>query len=320
MIPKFPETENAISLPITGAIRHLAHEFAARQPTREKAEQVMLNTIAVSIVKNYLTLLDVPTDLASSDSWNPVMQLCSNVADLDIPGIGKLECRPVKSTATSCLIPLEVWDLRCGYVVVQIDELGKKAAILGFTPEITTEELPLSDLQPLESLIDRLHELKQLNTNTSVVNLAQWFDNIFDWGWQTIESLINPEQLTPALSLRSADLLSPNAVADNSIARAKLIDLGVQLGNRSIVLLVKLIPEENGNIAVTLRIHPQPHEICLPEALELRVLESSGNVFMEAQARSRDNYIQLQFSGQPQEIFTVEIRLANIKFTERFQL
>ena len=320
MIPKSPEIENAISLPITGAIRHVANQFAARQPNREKAEQVMLNTIAVSVVNNYLTMLDVPTDLANSDSWNPVMQLCSDVADLDIPEVGKLECRPIKVAAASCSIPWEVRDLRFGYVVVRIDDSLRKAAILGFIPHVTTEDFPLAYLRPPEALIDRLHELKQSKSDLCLVNLGQWFNNVFEAGWQTLDNLFNPQQLTPAFSFRSGQLLESDLLEKNSITRAKLIDLGVQLGNRHIVLLVKLVPEEDGNIAVTLRIHPQPHEICLPEALELRVLESSGNLFMDAQARSRDNYIQLQFSGQPQENFSVEIILDGLKFTEHFQL
>ena len=51
MSPKSSSTENcAISLPITAQIRHIANQFAVRQPTKEKAEQILLNTIAVSIV------------------------------------------------------------------------------------------------------------------------------------------------------------------------------------------------------------------------------------------------------------------------------
>ena len=125
-----PETEDfAISLPITTEIRQIAAQFADRQPTPVKAEQVRLNTIAVSVTNNYLNMLDVATDLASSDSWNPVMQVCENVADLELTEIGKLECRPIVSSDTTCQIPLEVWDLRIGYVVVRIEEDLKSAAI-----------------------------------------------------------------------------------------------------------------------------------------------------------------------------------------------
>ncbi len=326
MIPKPPKIENfAIPLPITGETRQIASQFAAQQPIREKAEQILLNTIAVSVVNNYLNMLGISTNLSNSDSWNPVMRLCNNVADLDIPGVGKLECRPIQTTsASSCQIPLEVWNLRIGYVVVQIDDSLKVAAILGFTPEVTTEELLLANLRPPEELIDRLHQFPESFGDNSLVNLGQWFNNIFETGWETVESILNPEQLSPAFGFRNVELPdsdSPeSSTADGSVIMAKLIDLGVQLGARNVVLLLEISEEENGKIAVTLQLHPNPNDIYLPEAMELKVLEASDTVFMQAQARSRDNYIQLKFTGQPEETFKVEIILDDIKYSETFKL
>ncbi|WP_144870528.1 DUF1822 family protein [Hyella patelloides] len=328
MTSKSPKIDNfAVSLPITAEIRHTGSQFAAQQPTKEKAEQILLNTIAVSVVNNYLSMLGIHTDLAHSDSWNPVMQLCNNTADLEIPGVGKLECRPVKSAASSCQIPLEVWDLRIGYVVVQIDDSLKKADILGFILQVSTEELPLNDLKPPEALIDRIHELLESQESTddnSLINLGQWFNNIFETGWQTVENLLTPEQLTPAFGFRSVELLEPTVsesqIVNNSVSRAKLINLGLQFNNRNVVLLLEIKPEESESIAVTLQVHSSSNDIYLPESLKLQVLESSGEVFMQAQARNRDNYVQLQFSGQAEEVFTVEITLGDVKFSEQFKL
>lgn len=321
MMPDSSQIENlAVYLPITTEIRHVADRFALRQPTPEKAEEVRLNTIAVSIVNNYLKMLGVMTDLASSDSWNQVMQLSDNVADLMISEVGSLECRPVKGVVDSCYIPYPVINSAIGYTVVQIDDGFKKAAILGFTPEITTEYVKFSDLEPLESLIDRIHELKALNNPNSLINLGQWFNNLFDEGWQTLESFFAPEQLIPAFALRSGELFDLNSSKDFPLAKAKLIDFGVHLSDRKVILLIQLNPESHNKVGVVLRILPQPEQIYLPEALELRVLEASERVFMEAQARNRDNYIQLQFSGQVQETFTVEIILNGVKFSQQFQL
>ena len=86
------------------------------------------------------------------------------------------------------------------------------------------------------------------------------------------------------------------------------------------MLLVRLVPEDNDDVGVTLQVHPQKDELTLPYTLKLRVLENANTVFLEAQARERDNYIQLQFSGQPKEVFAVEIILDDVKFTEQFQL
>ena len=326
MVDNLQDIENiAISLPITSKNREIAHNFAAEQATKQKAEQVLYNTLAVLTVQSYLEMLGIATDLLKSDSWNPIMRTCDNVADLNILNLGKLECRPVKNSETSCHIPMEVWDLRLGYVVVEIDRSWKKGALLGFVREVATEELAIADLKPAEALIDRLHDLKRSTADSSMVNLEQWLNKIFTTGWLTVESLLNSEQLTTAWGFRNTQLLVENASEkkikkiNNSIQRAKLIDLGIQFGNRQVVLLVEITPEDSGSIAVTLQVHPS-NNIYLPETLILKVIESSGEVFMQAQARSRDNFIQLQFSGQPQESFTVQIILDNAKLTEQFQL
>ena len=323
MTSKTPEIDDrAISLPITSEICHIAEEFATRQPNSQKAERVRLNTIAVSVVNNYLEMLGIQTDLSASDSWNPVMQLCSDSADLAISGVGKLECRTVKTGADSCQIPLEVWDLRIGYVVVEIEDSGKEAKILGFIDRVATEELPLNTLQPLEYLIDRIYDLKESTADSSLVNLGNWFDSVFDAGWQTVESLFSPQQLIPALGFRNANASDGEPFdlsADMGVTRAKEIDLGVQLGDRGVILLIRLIPEANDRIGITLQVHPQPDKLYLPEALTLKILENSEE-FMEAQARSQDNFIQLQFSGQTGERFTVEIVLNEARFSEHFRL
>ena len=327
MVDNFQDIRNsAIPLPITSEVRAIAHNFAAQQATKQKAEQVLYNTLAVLTVKSYLEMLGIATDLPRSDSWNPIMRTCGDVADLNISNLGKLECRPLKSSDTSCYIPMEVWDLRLGYVAVKIDDSFKKAELLGFASQVATEELAIAHFKPIETLIDHIHDVRALTANSAVVNLKQWLNNIFTSGWLAVENLLNPEQLTTAWGFRNAELSSEKSSdsedINNSIQRAKLIDLGIQLGDRQVVLLVEITPEESGSIAVTLQVHPSPSSnmVYLPETLTLKVIESSGSVFMQAQARSQDNFIQLQFSGQPQERFTVQIILGNVKLTEPFQL
>ena len=323
MVANLQDIENiAVTLPITSKTKEIARSFAVQQAIAQKAEEVLYNTLAVLTVQSYLETIGIATDLSSSDTWNPVMRACDSVADLNVWDLGKLECRPLKSSDNSCHIPMEVWDLRLGYVVVKIDDSLKKAALLGFVPEVATEELAISDLKPIEALIDRLHDLKESAANSSPVNLEQWLNNIFTTGWLTVESLLNPEQLTPMWEFRNArSIENPSeSEAINSIQRAKLIDLGIHFGDRSVVLLVEITPEDNGSIAVTLQVHPNLERTYLPETLTLKVIESSGKVFMQARSRDRDNFIQLQFSGQPKEHFAVQIILDDAEITEQFQL
>ncbi len=169
----------AVPLPITQAARTNAQQFANQQPTAEKAEQVRLNTLAVWVVNEYLQMMDIATDLTASDSWNPVMRLFADVADLAMPNVGRLECRPVGTFDYTCFIPPETWEERVGYVVVQIDESLQEAKLLGFVPHISSEELPLNQLQPPEAFIEHLGQLRQSPAST-LVNLNQWIVGIFE--------------------------------------------------------------------------------------------------------------------------------------------
>ncbi len=149
-----------LSLPITQAARQTAEEFAQQQPTVEKAIQVRLNTLAVLVVNDYLQLMGIPTNLKAGDSWNPIMRMCTDVADLEIIGIGRLECRPLLSFAEKCPIPAEVSSERIGYVVVRIGQSLQESTLLGFTPS-ATEGIRLAQLQSPEKLLTHLYELKK---------------------------------------------------------------------------------------------------------------------------------------------------------------
>jgi len=252
----------SLSLPITQTALRTAQQFANEQPTPQKAEQVRLNTLAVCAVNDYLQMIGIPTNLEASDSWNPVLRLCADVADLEVTGIGRLECRPHKSGQSSCYIPPEVWLDRVGYIVVEIDELSLEATVLGFTQTVTSEELPIRQLQAIDDLIDVLNPLDEPQQIPTVartrVNLNQWLTNIFEQGWQTVESLFAPTEPEFAFNFRSAPdaVMDELAVSDEGISRAKLIDLGMQLAGYPVALVVKLQPESERKTHILLQLHP----------------------------------------------------------------
>jgi hypothetical protein len=349
--------EFALPLPITSAARRKAQEFASQQPTPEKAEQVRLNTLAVHVVNDYLQLIGFPTDLSKSDIWQPLLRLSADVADVFVTGIGRLECRPLQKHRESCYIPPEVLSDRIGYVVVQIDESFLEATVLGFSKTVTSEELPLNQLQPIEDLIDHLHQPQVIEetateaetepitytTNTTKVNLSQWLGNIFETGWQAIETLLNQGEPELTIAFRSAEsavldselnlrepeletafrsaestVFDSEISAPGGIKRAKLIDLGMQLAGYTVALIVELTPQSHNRRHILLQVHPTGNQIYLPPLLQLTVLDEFGLVFLEAQARSADNYIQLQFSGLPGEQFSVKVALGEASITEDF--
>lgn len=295
----------------------MARQFSTQLPTLEKAEQVRLNTLAVCAVNDYLQMMGIPTNLNSGDSWNRVVRLFADVADLEVEGVGRLECRVVKANQPTCYIPPEVWEDRIGYVVVQLDEIQQEATMLGFAKQVAAGKLHINSLESLEDL---LAHLSQLVSRTAfgygnVVNLTQWLQNVFETSWQTVESVLNP--LT--LSFRKANGSgSDSEYQEPHVRRAKLIDLGMQLAGHCIALVVELRPESEQKFDVLLQVHPAGSQIFLPPLLQLIVLDETGTIFLEAKARRADNYIQLQFKGTPGERFSVKVALGEVSFTESF--
>ncbi|NER22729.1 MAG: DUF1822 family protein [Symploca sp. SIO1C2] len=316
----------ALTLPITQKARHTAEQFAAEQLTPEKAEQVRLNTLAVSVVNNYFQMMDVPTNLEASDSWNPVMRMLSNVADLEVTGVGRLECRPLPADESSCYIPPEVSQERIGYILVQIDESSLEATVLGFTETVATEELPIGELAPVEDVFDYFQPVTATAiaaTTAAVqktrVNLSQWLTEVVEAGWQTVDTLLNPAEPELAYNFRKSNL-AQDGIIEVAVKRGKLIDLGAQLAGYRVALIIEIIPESDQRKHILLQVHPLGKETYLLPQVQLTVLDESGLVFLEAQSRSEDNYIQLQFSGLPGELFSVQVTFGDASIIEDFVL
>ena len=152
------------AVPLTSKALKLAKSFQEQYESPAKARQVYLNTLAVYAVDTYCQCLGIETDLEASHSLNPVMQTLMDVADLEITGIGKLECRPVLPTDENCYIPADTWENRLGYVAVEIDESSREATLFGFYPTINPlemmEHISFDSFQPLEAFLDHLNRLE----------------------------------------------------------------------------------------------------------------------------------------------------------------
>ena len=55
----------------------------------------------------------------------------------------------------------------------------------------------------------------------------------------------------------------------------------------------------------------------LPREVQMIMLDA-GEVFLEARSRSADNWIQLEFSGEPGEQFSVKVALGYASIVEDF--
>ncbi|MBF2013908.1 MAG: DUF1822 family protein [Rivularia sp. T60_A2020_040] len=180
-----------ISIPITESERNQAHKFAQEQSNPEKAKQVYHNTLAVLVTNNYFQMLDVATALQQSYCWNTIARLSTNIADLNLPEKGHLECRPILKYNDTCYVPQDVWNNRIGYVVVQLDEDCKQGKLLGFVPQVNSIMLNLNKLQSLDNLFELLH------SNQTVIQLNRWLENAIDTGWKNIQEIIDKQAISP---------------------------------------------------------------------------------------------------------------------------
>jgi hypothetical protein len=195
-----------ITLPITEAERQIALNFSQPQHSKQKQQQVYLNTLAVLVVQNYLKILEIDTQLESSYSWNPIYRFSMDTADLKIIDhkvnqSGHLECRPVKAEAQFAEVPAEVWDERIGYMFVQFDAEYHQGTLLGFLPEVSDEQIPLTQIEALPTFLDFLYQ-----PAINWVRLNDWFEHIFSTGWQAVEEVINNKANNPQLAFRFANI------------------------------------------------------------------------------------------------------------------
>ncbi|MBD2538190.1 DUF1822 family protein [Coleofasciculus sp. FACHB-SPT36] len=305
-----------VNVPLSDTAHQMARQFAQEQATPEKGVRVYLNTLAVWAVHRYLKWLRYEPDLASSDSWHPGLRAMFDVADLVLPNLGRLECRPVLPGETSVMLPPEVMQDRVGYVAVQFGSRStptepvylQEAQLIGFAPAVATidppEELQLNDLQSLDALIEYLDQLESSLSDAPDKTRSQlnnWLQNLFESGWQTVEQVLTPQM--PLLALRRS-----------TVRRAKRIELETN----AVVLIVTLQPENQERLGIHLQLCSVNPQMALPHQLKLMVLTESGEVFREITASGTDTFMQYEFSGQMGEQFSVKVALGDISITEAF--
>jgi hypothetical protein len=292
-----------INVPLGLEPHRLAQQFCRRQVDGKKAKQVYLNTLAVWAVHFYLKCMEIETNLEDSDSFNLGMQTIANIADLDIVNIGKLECRPVLPEEKMVYIPPEVQENRIAYVAVQMSESLRECEILGFATAVSGETLALGELQSIEEL------LPSLNFERSPVDLSRWFQDIFEEGWKALHELLPPEEPQLGFNFRG-----------ESRQRAQLINLGIEQDVKKVILVVTVAQDSPNEVDVLVEVQAPPEQTYLPDNLQVKLLNEAGEAVLEATAMGENKNIQLEFSGEPEDRFSVRIILGDVVVTENFKI
>ena len=324
----------AIEIPLGKKSCELARNFAAEQATPEKGKRVYFNTLAVEAVRIFLEWMEIDTE--TGDSWNSGSRALFDVGDLVLPGFGTLECRPVFLGEKVIPLPAEVRENRLGCVAVLFEEELKVCKLLGFIPASNLmtsnlSELPeaieVDSLKPIEEfleVLDALENEKILAASRRTVReeaadmvsgiaqtvekLGRWFDNNFGVGWEPV----------PAAYVRNLRVKEPEF--ENAISRAKEFDLGATIAGRSIVLVVRIIPTENEEFDVMVRVFPAGNASYIPAGLKLIVEDEYGEkIPPPVEARDADNWLQLGLEGgTPGTAFGVTLTLEDASMTEYF--
>lgn len=317
------------TVPLGLSGHRLAQQASAYQHEPQKAKQVYLNTLAIFAVNFFLKCMEIESNWKASDSYDPLLQTFLNVADLEVTGIGKLECCPVIAGTKMVYIPPEAWEERIGYVVVQFDASLREATLIGFIKTLEeTEQLFLNQLQPLEGLLDYLHELKSsvaaseaVSVDITLINLNQWFQNIFENDWRPLNQLHSQQADKPVFTVRSGELLQHKSNSSNpvvGISGCKVIDLGILISGHPFTLIVTFAPSAEGEVDILTQLFPARGQIYLPEGAELLIINAAGEIFLQTTARIWDNWIQLQFSVELGERFSIQVTFADASLTEYF--
>jgi hypothetical protein len=307
-----------VNLPISSLARNTAQQFANEQVTLYKARQTFLNTLAVWVVHDYLTLMAVKTDLTQGDSWNPLMRHCADVADLVISGVGRLECRPLLKWSVDANVPPEAWWERIAYLFVQMDSSYTQATLVGFLFRVEQVEISLSALQPIDDLFTYLHQVQQspVTVEEKHILLRDWLEGRQTESWLELSSLL--EQIKPFAFRWQSEALVSSVVTDPSVkgaSRGKFVSLGLYL----VPLTIQVEVSAPNRCRMAVRVFPCSGSCVIPQGLMLTVLDTE-TVILQTQARQQDGILQLQFSGAMGEVFQVRLSLDDRWVTQTFMI
>jgi Protein of unknown function (DUF1822) len=321
-----------INVPLGQSAHAYARQFAAEQRTVAKGKQLYLNTLAVYAVHSYLKWVQIDSQLEQSQSWNPVLHSLLDIADLELPEWGKLECRPVLPGEKSCYMPSEATDERIGYVVVQIEASMTEATLLGFVPTVVEGELPLHRLQPLDDLFDHLETLSQVEAEvpkeilsnkespTVWTQLGHWLHGAVDANWEAVTSQMYP-QPEYAFAFRSLQVKRRKPIRLATHSDSCLIDLVITLSQ-----LPSADNDQTGDqIGVFVHLYPRAGQDYLSAGIRLNIKDAdSGTSLISACSQASDSYLPIlneeQLTGNAGDKFSVEIEWGDTCLTEFFQI
>ena len=221
--------------------------------------------------------------------------------DLNVMWVARELCPQAKPSVEA------IENLSVDEAITLVAQLGRSSP---YSPRLEVEFEKWGALLENQSLLRMLYEQRLEGDRPTATNLLQWFEGIFETGWQTIEEILNVEQAEIGYSFRSS----------LRISRGKKIDLGMQISEESVALIVHLLAENEIEKEVNIQVHPMGEEVYLPPGVKLIVIDEFGEELAFAQSRDADNFIQRNFTAEAGDRFSIAVALGEARIIEDFYL
>jgi Protein of unknown function (DUF1822) len=190
----------------------------------------------------------------------------------------------------------------------------------------------LSNNNLREQLYQRRLQVAKIQSNsTPPLNLSNWLKQEFSQALVQGWGIANDIMSRPVDILRSADNTIYRSVkticsednmvfGNNTIERAKLINLQYQLQEANVVMLIALQPQNTSDlVTVSVQIHAAPGTLTLPPQLKLSYITDEGEELRAVIARSQDSVILLpEFTCDVGDTFNLQLQLNGASQIEKF--
>lgn len=326
-----------------------AQQLAQTCPTARQ-EQVYYNALARFTVNHYCQCLGIETNIQATEFEDNFRRMLLDIVDIQLPGIGIIQCCPVLPGHQSVRIPAEAWENCVAHVAVEIDLQQHQAVLLGFYDRLSSnlmeeqnsEFVALDEFRGMDEFLDFL-----ATTRPKLVELKHWWIDVFMAGWSSLEDLLKTSApahqpvstLATAGAYRSSNIRELREKIEDFLGEQSL-QASFRHGNASSktnsISGYKLISfsEDSSTVALVLRaaekrkdeydiwidaISGSQHEY-LPQNLKLAILDSAHSELLVACTQYQNRHLQLEFSGSPGDSVILQISLNDLNFEEEIIL
>ncbi|MEM9905931.1 MAG: DUF1822 family protein [Cyanobacteria bacterium P01_D01_bin.44] len=146
------------------------------------------------------------------------------------------------------------------------------------------------------------------------VHLGLWFQNLFEGGWQSVETFLGGDTRVLTPNFRTI-----SALGGADVRRVKPLELATPSDPQEVILLMELNAEADERTGVRIQVHPIQEDRYVPSGLALVIYSDADQMLQAVQSRTQDDYIQLPyFRCRPGTRFKLQVSLGDNSFSENF--